>query len=123
MHTHRERKKKKKKEGKKIRGEEKVLENCFSLSLPTILSLSPRLTSVASSIAFIGTILLEKHARRAVRNEACNDDGVGIGYTRWLARCDSRSYRIHEKRAELTGELVYVKSSTVIDSLPASTLL
>jgi len=35
----------------------------------------------------------------------------------------SRGCRIHEKRAELTVERVYVKSSTVIDSLPSSTLL
>jgi len=35
----------------------------------------------------------------------------------------SRGCRIREKRAELTVERVYVKSSTVIDSLPSSTLL
>lgn len=35
----------------------------------------------------------------------------------------SRSCRIREKRAELTVERMYVKSSTVIDSLPSSTLL
>jgi len=34
-----------------------------------------------------------------------------------------RGCRIREKRAELTVERVYVKSSTVIDSLPSSTLL
>lgn len=35
----------------------------------------------------------------------------------------SRGCRIREKRAELTVERVYVKSSTVIDSLPSSILL
>lgn len=61
---------------------------------------------------------LEKHVRRGARGGVV---GVKIRYGSYATNREATEST--EKRAELTGELVYVKSSTVIDSLPASTLL
>ena len=49
--------------------------------------------------------------------------GGSVGNAAYVGVYQSRGCRIREKRAELTVERVYVKSSTVIDSLPSSTLL
>lgn len=56
--------------------------------------------------------------RRGAREDGVGGVGVKIRYAANREATEST-----EKRAELTGGLVYVKSSTVIDSLPASTLL
>lgn len=62
---------------------------------------------------------LEKHVRRGARGGGVV--GVKIRYGSYATNREATEST--EKRAELTRELVYVKSSTVIDSLPASTLL
>lgn len=63
----------------------------------------------------------EKKTSKKKRKEG--KPGGSVGNAAYVGVYQSRGCRIREKRAELTVERVYVKSSTVIDSLPSSTLL
>lgn len=79
------------------------------------------------TVVYVGTTLLERHVAKngKEQNEKGKEENRAAmsAMPRTFGVYQSRGCRIREKRAELTVERVYVKSSTVIDSLPSSTLL